>query len=99
MLTHAVEYPNDRGFWYFACNDSLPESDELFPNLLRKHFGDISMSTLCVFEIEKKENDTRFEKFEGDWLKHFRQLKKSQLFSVQKKLMFALQTLEYEIKA
>ena len=66
MLTHAVEYPNDRGFWYFACNDSLPESDELFPNLLRKHFGDISMSTLCVFEIEKKENDTRFEKFEGD---------------------------------
>ena len=96
MLTYAVEHPNDRGLWYLACNDILPESDELFPELLRKHFGDISLSMFCVYEAEN-ETGNRFEKFENDCLVHFRQLKKDQIFSMQKKLLYTLEALKYDL--
>ena len=97
MLTYAVEYPEKRGFWYLQCNDILPESDELFPSLLRKHFGDIKMSSFCVSELETEDHDRCFD-FQNDCLHHFRQLNKNQIFSLHKKLMFALECLQIDLK-
>lgn len=97
MLTHAVDYPNDRGFWYLQCNDTLPVSDELFPTLLRTHFGDIKMSSFCLFALETQDHDRSF-RFQNDCLHHFRQLNKEQIFSLHYKLLHALECLQIDLK-
>ena len=97
MLTTAVEYPEKRGFWYLLCNGDLPVSDELFPSLLKEHFGDVKMSTFCVSALDTEQN-VRCVKFQNDCLHHFRQLNKEQIFALPKKLLFALDCLQIDLK-
>ena len=97
MLVHAMEYPNDRGFWYSQCIDSLPVSDELFPSLLKEHFGEIKMTTFCQSDLETQDHDRSF-KFQNDCLIHFRQLNSDQIYSLHDKLLYALECLQVDLK-
>lgn len=97
MLTYALEHPNDRGNWFLSCNEDLPVCDTLFPELCAKHFSHISMSAFCKEPFGRRDRDC-FEKFEDDCLLHFRQLNADQIFSVHKKLLFALECLKTNLE-